>query len=119
MTHKAAEHHKKAKEHLVRAAYHHGKAAEKTEGHETALDHGQIARTHRLQAAAYAEKALKAHVEHIHLLMHEADHRSKNMLGLVQAVARQTAAGKPENFIRSFTERMEALAANHDLLVRN
>jgi two-component sensor histidine kinase len=119
MRHKAAEHHKKAEEYLVRAAYHHGKAAEEIEGHETALDHGQMARVHRLQGAAHAEKALKAHIEHIHLLMHEADHRAKNMLGLVQAVARQTAAGEPENFIRSFSERMDALAANHDLLIRN
>jgi two-component sensor histidine kinase len=119
MRHKAAEHHKKAEEHLVRAAYHHGKAAEEFEGYETALDHGQMARNHRLQGAAHAEKALKAHVEHIHLLMHEADHRAKKMLSLVQAIARQTAAGEPENFIRSFSERMETLAANHDLLVRN
>jgi two-component sensor histidine kinase len=119
MPDKPAEYHKKAEEHLVRAAYHHGKAAKETGRHETAVDHAQMARTHRLQAAGHAEKALKAHVEHIHLLMHEADHRAKNMLGLVQAVARQTAAGKPENFIRSFTERMQALAANHDLLVRN
>jgi two-component sensor histidine kinase len=119
MPDKAAEQHKKAEEHLMRAAYHHGKAAKETRGHEKAVDHAQMARTHRLQAAGYAEKALKAHVEHIHLLMHEADHRAKNMLGLVQAVARQTAAGEPENFIRNFTERMQALAANHDLLVRN
>jgi two-component sensor histidine kinase len=119
MPDKAAEYHKKAAEHLVRAAYHHGKAAKETGRHETAVDHAQMARTHRLQAAGHAEKALKAHVEHIHLLMREADHRAKNMLGLVQAVARQTAAGEPDNFIRSFTERMQALAANHDLLVRN
>jgi hypothetical protein len=39
---KAAEHHKKNEEHLVRAAYHHGKAAKEPEGHETALDHGQM-----------------------------------------------------------------------------
>jgi two-component sensor histidine kinase len=62
---------------------------------------------------------LNAHIEYIHLLMREADHRAKNMLGLVQAVARQTAAGEPENFISRFTERIQALAANHDLLVRN
>jgi len=118
---KAADHHKKASEHLVRAAYHHEKAAEhdETGRHEKAVDHAHTARTHRLQAAGHAEKALKAQVEYIHLLMREADHRAKNMLGLVQAVARQTAAGEPENFIDRFTERIQALAANHDLLVRN
>src|SRR5215467_966789 len=121
MSDKAADHHKKASEHLVRAAYHHRKAANHGEigRHETAVDHAQTARTHRLQAAGHAEKALKAQVEYIHLLMREADHRAKNMLGLVQAVARQTAAGEPENFISRFTERIQALAANHDLLVRN
>ena len=121
MSDKAADHHKKASEHLVRAAYHHRKAANHGEigGHETAVHHAQTARAHRLQAAGHAEKALNAHVEYIHLLMREADHRAKNMLGLVQAVARQTAAGEPENFISRFTERMQALAANHDLLIRN
>ena len=30
------------------------------------------------------------------MLMQEVNHRAKNMLGLVQAIARQTAAGSPE-----------------------
>jgi PAS domain S-box-containing protein len=33
----------------------------------------------------------KAHEEHVHLLMREVNHRAKNMLSLVQAIARQTA----------------------------
>jgi two-component sensor histidine kinase len=41
------------------------------------------------------------------------------MLSLVQAIARQTAAGAPEDFVGRFTERIQALAANQDLLVRN
>jgi PAS domain S-box-containing protein len=61
----------------------------------------------------------KAHEEHVHLLMREVSHRAKNMLSLVQAIARQTAARQPEDFIGCFTERIQALAANHDLLVRN
>jgi PAS domain S-box-containing protein len=54
-----------------------------------------------------------------HLLMGEVNHRAKNMLSLVQAIARQTAAREPEDFIGSFTERIQALAANQDLLIRN
>jgi PAS domain S-box-containing protein len=54
-----------------------------------------------------------------HLLMREVNHRAKNMLSLVQAIARQTAARDPEDFIGSFTERIQALAANQDLLIRN
>ncbi len=61
----------------------------------------------------------KSHEEQIHLLMREVNHRAKNMLSLVQAIARQTAAREPEDFIGCFTERLQALAANHDLLVRN
>jgi PAS domain S-box-containing protein len=61
----------------------------------------------------------KAHEEQVHLLMREVNHRAKNMLSLVQAIARQTAAREPEDFIGHFTERIQALAANQDLLIRN
>jgi PAS domain S-box-containing protein len=61
----------------------------------------------------------KAHEEQTHLLMREISHRAKNMLSIVQAIARQTAAREPEDFIERFTERIQALAANQDLLVRN
>jgi two-component sensor histidine kinase len=50
--------------------------------------------------------------------MREISHRAQNMLSLVQAIARQTAAREPEDFIERFTERIQALAANHDLLVQ-
>jgi two-component sensor histidine kinase len=61
----------------------------------------------------------KAHQEHVQLLMREINHRAKNMLSLVQAIARQTAARDHEDFIERFTDRIQALAANQDLLVRN
>jgi two-component sensor histidine kinase len=51
--------------------------------------------------------------------MRELNHRSKNMFALVQAVARQTFTAKPDTFLDRFEERMEALAAGQDLLVRN
>jgi PAS domain S-box-containing protein len=57
--------------------------------------------------------------EQVHLLMREANHRIKNILGLVQAIARQTAAGNVEGFIEHFTERIQALAANQDLMGRD
>jgi PAS domain S-box-containing protein len=57
--------------------------------------------------------------EQIRLLMREMNHRAKNMLTLVQAVANQTAAHDKERFMKLFTERLQALAANQDLLVRN
>jgi PAS domain S-box-containing protein len=61
----------------------------------------------------------KAHEERIHLLMRELNHRAKNMLSLVQAIARQTATRQPDDFIGCFAERIQALAANQDLLIRN
>jgi PAS domain S-box-containing protein len=61
----------------------------------------------------------KAHEEQVHLLMREVNHRAKNMLSLVLAIARQTSAREPEDFIGRFTERVQALAANQDLLIRS
>jgi PAS domain S-box-containing protein len=61
----------------------------------------------------------KRHEEEVHLLLREVNHRAKNMLGLVQAIARQTAATKPGDFIGRFEERVRALAASQDLLVKN
>jgi two-component sensor histidine kinase len=61
----------------------------------------------------------RAYEERIDLLMHEARHRTKNILALVQAIARQTAAGGSQDFLGRFTERIQALAANQDLLVQH
>jgi two-component sensor histidine kinase len=51
--------------------------------------------------------------------MREVNHRSKNMLSLVLSIARQTAVHDPGDFIERFAGRVQALAANQDLLVRN
>lgn len=61
----------------------------------------------------------KSHEEQIGLLMAEVNHRSKNMLTVVQAIARQTASTNPADFIERFSDRIGALAASHDLLVKN
>lgn len=55
--------------------------------------------------------------EQIRLLLMEVNHRSKNLLSTVQALARRSA---PENagFISRFEERVRSLAANQDILVR-
>ena len=63
--------------------------------------------------------ARKRAEEQVHLVMRESNHRVKNLLGLVQAVARQTVAGNPEDFVGRFSERVQALAANQDLLGRD
>jgi two-component sensor histidine kinase len=43
--------------------------------------------------------------------------RIGDVLSLVHAIARQTASREPPDFIGRFTERIQALAANQDLLV--
>ncbi len=57
--------------------------------------------------------------DHIRLLLSEVNHRSKNMLAVVQAVARQTIASSSEDFLARFGERIRALAAAQDLLIKN
>ena len=61
----------------------------------------------------------KEREEKEHLLMREVNHRAKNMLSVVDAIAHQTATRNPEGFIERFSERIQALSANQDLLIRN
>jgi PAS domain S-box-containing protein len=61
----------------------------------------------------------KEREEREHLLMREINHRAKNMLSVVAAIAHQSATRTPEGFTERFSERIQALAANQDLLVRN
>lgn len=57
---------------------------------------------------------------HLRLLLRELTHRSKNLLAVIQAMARQTArhAGSIDAFLTQFGARLQALAASHDLLIR-
>lgn len=55
--------------------------------------------------------------DQIALLMREVQHRAKNMLSMIQALARRTAPAEHPEFVESFEERLKALAANQELLV--
>jgi HAMP domain-containing protein/two-component sensor histidine kinase len=77
----------------------------------------ELATKAKLLAEQNAERERKE--EHIKQLLNEVDHRSKNVLSVVQAIARQTAIASPEEFVTSFSERMQTLAASHDLLVKS
>jgi PAS domain S-box-containing protein len=61
----------------------------------------------------------KEREEREHLLMRQINHRAKNMLSVVDSIAHQTATRNPEDFVKRFSERIQALSANQDLLVRN
>jgi len=58
---------------------------------------------------------------HLRLLMRELTHRSKNLLAVIQAMARQTAkhTGNVQRFLARFGERLQALSRSHDLLVQD
>jgi PAS domain S-box-containing protein len=54
------------------------------------------------------------------LLMREVNHRSKNLLAVVQAIAHQVARKHdPQTFMTRFSQRLRSLAANQDLLIRS
>ncbi len=54
--------------------------------------------------------------QRIELLLREVNHRAKNMLAIVQSLARSSDVTR-EGFIDRFEQRIQALAANQDLLV--
>lgn len=56
--------------------------------------------------------------DHVRFLMRELTHRSKNLLAVIQAMARQSMAKDlpPDEFVRRFTDRLQGLAGSHDLL---
>jgi two-component sensor histidine kinase len=51
--------------------------------------------------------------------MREINHRSRNMLAVVQSIAHRTVASNVEEFIDRFSERIQALSANQDLLIKS
>jgi PAS domain S-box-containing protein len=54
------------------------------------------------------------------LLFYELNHRVKNMLAVIQAIATQSLqrATNPQHFVESFRGRIQSLARTHDLLVQ-
>lgn len=54
---------------------------------------------------------------HRAILLAEVNHRAKNLLTVVQAIANGTAGAQNEDFIRRLNERLSALARNQSLLV--
>jgi PAS domain S-box-containing protein len=71
--------------------------------------------------AGVAVDVTETHMQEVHLrlVMRELTHRSKNLLAVIQAMARQTAARSddPQTFVSRFSARLRAMAASHDLLV--
>jgi PAS domain S-box-containing protein len=74
----------------------------------------------RMVGVAFDITSRKQAEEQMSYALREVDHRAKNLLSLVQAIARQTARSEtPGEFVELFSERLRGLSASHDLLVGN
>ena len=73
-----------------------------------------------LTGAAVDITERKENERHLRLLMRELTHRSKNLLAVIQAMARQTARHSTtiDHFVEQFSARLQALSRSHDLLVQ-
>jgi len=62
----------------------------------------------------------KKREEHLTFVMRELSHRAKNLLAVIQAIARQTGrqTASVEDFEQRFIARLQALAHSHDVLLR-
>jgi two-component sensor histidine kinase len=80
-------------------------------------EEGELLDLHSRLAAQFIERLRRD--ERIDLLLHEVTHRAKNLLALVQAIARQTVMSSPDDFLAKFDGRIAFLAGGHDLLLRN
>jgi two-component sensor histidine kinase len=78
--------------------------------------HGKAQRLVNIVADITERKSAE---DHIQFLMREMTHRSKNLLTVVQAIARRTAqtARTFEDFESRFGQRLQGLSASHDVLV--
>jgi PAS domain S-box-containing protein len=88
-------------------------------GRGQVLDRAPDGKAQRMVSIVTDVTDRKAAEDHVQFLMHEISHRSKNLLMVIQAIARHTArsAGSFEEFERRFERRLQGLAASHDVLV--
>lgn len=69
----------------------------------------------------YADiRSRKAAEARVQTLLQEINHRCKNLLSVVQVIARQSARGfEDTGFVQSFIKRLASLSANQDLLIKS
>jgi len=75
---------------------------------------------HSLLGAVSDISERKANEQHIRTLLAELAHRSKNLLTVIQVMARRSVSPglSSSDFVDSFIERLSGLAQSHDLLAR-
>lgn len=89
-------------------------------GRGQVVSRGADGKPHRLVSVMADVTERKASELHVQFLMREITHRTKNLLAVIQAIARQTArtTGSFAEFQDRFGRRLQGLAASHDVLVR-
>jgi PAS domain S-box-containing protein len=83
------------------------------------IDHDAEGKPVRAYGIAQDITERKRHEEQVTLLMREVNHRSNNLLGVVQGIARQTVSTRPDDFLTAFRGRIQSLAVNQRLLVES
>src|SRR3954471_7640712 len=80
----------------------------------------KLAAEQALRRSQEHQEALRRAEAHQRILIEELSHRVKNMLAVVNAMARQTLASNPDpqSFVDKFLRRIEALGRTHGLLSR-
>ncbi|MEA2870209.1 MAG: hypothetical protein QOH67_185, partial [Hyphomicrobiales bacterium] len=75
-------------------------------------------RAHRMVNIVADITERKQTEDHVQFLMREISHRSKNLMAVIQSIARRTArsSGTIEEFDTRFQPRLHSLAALHDVL---
>jgi two-component sensor histidine kinase len=84
------------------------------------MDEFELRRTARTALSAYQAELARRELreDHIHGLNRELAHRAKNLLAVVQAIARQTKSGSSStsDYISRLSARIQGLAHTHDLI---
>jgi PAS domain S-box-containing protein len=80
---------------------------------------GEDGEVHFLVPSGFDISDRKRQEARIMSLMHEVNHRSKNLLTVVQSIVRQMPKSTPDTFTQEFGRRLQALAACQDLLIRS
>jgi two-component sensor histidine kinase len=86
---------------------------------EVKITPARVGGAHGLLIAAADISEQKRQQAHLQVLLRELAHRAKNILSLVDGIARQSARAEslPETFTQRFTARLAALGGAYDLLI--
>ena len=80
---------------------------------------GETRRAVRLVGTVADITESKQQQERTLYLMREVDHRGKNIMSVVQSIARLTATSGRADFAARFADRMQALAASQDVIINS